>query len=788
MKLSRKFVSDYIDLPEVSVKELADAMMKVGNEYDEAGKLVNVTNLVIGEVTECHKHPEADKLNVTKVNIGSEILDIVCGAPNCKKGLKVIVAKVGAVLPEITIKASTIRGVASNGMLCSLVELGLDTKFLKEGAGDGICELDSDAPVGEDPIKYLNLDDEVIDFELTSNRGDLLSIMGMAYELGAIYKKEVKEVDLSFNVIDRKTDDEFNIDVKTEDCSLFLAKKVINVEIKESPDFIKNRLIASGIRPINNVVDISNYVMLETGQPLHFYDADRLGDTLIVRNALEDEKLTTLDGIERILDVNDIVIADKDNAIGLAGVMGGLSTEVELDTKNVIIEAAIFDSVKVRKTSKKILRSEASNRFEKGLDPKRCCLAIRRACHLLEKYAGASILDSGCVYDKTVDVENKIIVNFDKVYKVLGMKIDNDNVVSILNDLGFITEVHENYVEVTIPSRRLDLKIEEDMIEEIGRIYGIDNIESKLPNLVASVGNFDKTKREIRNKMISFGLNEILSHTLIPLSEVHKYTTDEFTPVRLADPMSDQKDTLRYSLVHSLKEVYLYNKARNLKDISIFELGKGFFKKETYNEEMKLAALMTGVYGEGIHKTNADFYTIKGIVEELLNYLGFAGRYSICKDNNLPKEMHPGQSASIVMQGKNVGFIGKIHPKEIKGDVFVFEMNLDKLLVNKASKMSFKEISKFPSVSKDLAFVMKKDMESGSVEAVIKKAGGKLLTNISVFDVYVGENVSADEKSIAYSLTFADSSKTLTEEEVMEVFNKIIEETTKKCNVILRDK
>ncbi len=788
MILSKKFVSDFIDLPDIDIKKIADAMLYAGNEYDEARKLVNATNLVIGEVIECEKHPEADKLNVTKVNIGTEVLDIVCGAPNCRKGIKVIVAKVGAVLPEIEIKASNIRGVSSNGMLCSLVELGIDTKFLKEDAALGIHELGEDACVGEDPIKYLGFDDEIIDFELTSNRGDLLSVMGMAYELGAIYEKKIKVVDSAFKTIDRKTTDEFKLDIKTEDCPLFLARKAVNVEIKESPEFIKTRLIASGIRPINNVVDISNYVMIETGQPLHFYDADRLGDIIVVRNANKDEKLITLDNNERILDESDIVIADNKTAIGLAGVMGGLSTEVESDTKNIIIESAIFDSVKVRKTSKKILRSEASNRFEKGLDPKRTYLAMDRACHLLEKYAGAKILDDMCVHDKTKDVKNEIKVNFDKVYKVLGMKIEDDKIINILLSLGFEIKKEKDYVVATIPSRRLDLKIEEDLIEEIGRIYGIDNIESKLPTLAATVGSFDKTKREIRNKMISFGLNETLSHTLIPKEEVYKYTTDKFTHIMLADPMSSDKSALRYSLIHSLKEVYLYNKARNLKDVSIFEIGKGFYKEDTYKEDLKLACLMTGIYQEGINKEKADFYTLKGILEELLDYLGFAGRYTLLKDENIAKEFHPGQSASIIMQGKIIGVIGKLHPSVIKDDLYVFEINLEKLLINKASKMQFKEISKFPSIKKDLAFIMKKDIEAGSVASVIKKSGGKLLTNIEVFDVYVGENLNDDEKSIAYALTFADQNKTLTEEEVMDIFNKIIDEVTSKCKVTLRDK
>ena len=401
MILSRKFVSDYIDLDNsLTIKQIAEDMTRVGNEYDNCGKLIEASNLVIGEIIECVNHPDSDHLHVCKVNIGNEVLQIVCGAPNARVGIKVIVALVGAVLPEITIKKGVIRGVESNGMMCSMKELGLDNKFLTPEDINGIKELPEDAVVGKDPIKYLGLDDEIIDFELTANRGDLLSMLGLSYELGAIYDKKVKDIDLTYNEIDKNIDSEFSIDIKTEKCSLFLAKKVSNITIKESPDFIKNRLIACGIRPINNVVDISNYVMLETGQPLHFYDADNLGDTLIVRDAKDGEKLITLDNQERTLNVNDIVIANKVGSVGLAGVMGGLSTEVLETTKNIIIESAIFDSVSVRKTSKKVLRSEASNRFEKGIDPKRTYMAIKRACHLLEIYANGSIYSGMLTYDK----------------------------------------------------------------------------------------------------------------------------------------------------------------------------------------------------------------------------------------------------------------------------------------------------------------------------------------------------------------------------------------------------
>lgn len=412
---------------------------------------------------------------------GNEILDIVCGAPNVAVGQKVIVALNGAELPGgIKIKKGMIRGKESNGMLCSLSELGIDSKFQSEEDKKGIHILGDNAKLGEDPVKYMGLDDEIIDFELTANRGDLLSILGMAYEVGALYDKEVKQIDLKHSEEKEDINDSFKLDIKTDNCRLFLAKKALKVEIKESPDFIKNRLLACNIRPINNVVDISNYVMLETGQPLHFYDADRLGDKIEVRMAEDGEKLTTLDGEERTLCENDIVISDGKRAIGLAGVMGGLDTEIQNDTKNVLIEAAIFDGVKVRLTSKKIVRSEASNRFEKGLEPNRTYMAIERACVLLEKYASAKLLSKTVVYDKTEKEDKQIEISLEKINRILGSDISMEEAVDIFRRLGFNASVKDKKALVSVPRRRIDIDIEEDLIEEVGRIYGVNNIKRKI--------------------------------------------------------------------------------------------------------------------------------------------------------------------------------------------------------------------------------------------------------------------------------------------------------------------
>lgn len=786
MKLSTNFLKDYIDI-DVDVKKLAEDMTRVGNEYDSASNLINATKLVIGQITECEPHPDSDHLHLCKVNIGTEVLNIVCGAPNARKGLKVIVALDGAVLPEKTIKKGMIRGQESNGMLCSIAELGLEHKFLKPEDSEGIAELGEDAEIGGDPIKYLQMDDGVIDFELTANRGDLLSILGMAYEVGAIYDKKVKDVDLKHKESGEDINKTFKTEVRTENCSKLLVKKVENVKIEESPIFIKNRLIASGIRPINNVVDISNYVMLELGQPLHFYDADKLGNKLVVRMAEDGEKLTTLDNVERTLSSEDIVIADATHGVGLAGVMGGLETEVESDTKNIIIESAIFDSVKVRKTSKKIVRSEASNRFEKGLDPERTTMAIERACKLLEEYAGGTVVTGTVEYDKTNNKEKEIEITFKNINDVLGTVIPNEEILNVFRKLGFTYKVNGETIKVTVPTRRLDISIKEDLIEEVSRIYGVDNIEGKLPIVPMRKGSYDKTQREIRNKMIALGLNETLTYVLINDKEVNGYTLDKFEPLKLLDPITEDRNTLRYSMIPSLYKVYEYNKAREQKDISIFEIGKGFYKKgEVYGEDTKLCVLMSGKYSTGLNNNKiVDFYVIKGIAEEVLDYLGYAGRYSFMKQE-MPKEMHPGQSAMINVNGSNIGMIGKIHPSVTKDDVYVLEINLDELFTKKVGKMKYKEFSKFPSINKDIALVVDKKAVSKDIEKVIKSAGGSLLTNIEVFDVYTGVGVGIDKKSIAYSLTFSDMKKTLTDEEINGLMDKIIDAVSKKCGAELR--
>lgn len=788
MKLSKKFVSDYTDLSNVDFKEYAEAMVKLGNEYESIKPLVNASKLVIGEVTTCLDHPQSDHLHICKVDIGTEVLDIVCGAPNVREGIKVIVALDGAKLPSGTIKKSIILGCESQGMICSLGELGIDNKYLKEEDINGIHVLDELASVGDDPIKYLELDDDIIDFELTADRADLLSMIGLAYESSIITGNKVNMPDTSYKTVKENIKDKLSLKIESDDVYTFLSKRVDNIKIEESPVFIKNRLMACGIRPINNVVDISNYVMLETGQPLHFYDADLLGDVIGVKNAGNGDKLTTLDNNERILSKGDITIINSNGIVALAGVMGGASTEINKNTKNVVIESAIFNPASIRKTSKKLLRSEASIRFEKGLDVNRCYMAIDRACYLLNKYASGKVL-SGMLEYNTLNRDEKIVpITLDKINSVLGYDLKVSDVSNVFDKLNFKYEIDSNKFNVIVPTRRVDISIEEDLIEEVGRVYGLDNIKSTLPHFESNPAKYNNRNRIVRDKMVSLGLNEVITYSLISEKDIFKFTNDEFGLIKVLDPLSEDKSVLRHSIITSLLNVYDYNKARGLKDSSIFEISKCFsLINGEYIEETKLASLMSGCYTEGIVKENYDFYVVKGIVEDLLDYLGYKNRYSFVV-KEFPEEMHPTKSVYIEVSGKIVGLFGQVHPRISKDEIYVMEINLDRLFDNKTGKIKYKEISKYPGISKDVAFILSKDINNEDVIKTIKRSGGKLLKNVSVFDYYEGDKISKNKKSIAYNLYFESSDKTLTEEEVMSIFNDIIENVIKRHNAILRDK
>ncbi len=786
--ISLNWVKDYIDIEDQDVKELATKITKAGINI-EGVYTHQIDNLVIGEVVECVDHPDSDHLHVCKVDIGSEVLQIVCGAHNVRKGIKVIVAKVGAVLPgDFEIKQSKIRGVESNGMICALFELGLEEKT-EENYNKGIHELDENAPIGKDPIKYLGMDDTLYDLDIHKHRNnDCYYHIGFAYEIACILNRKVTLPSLEYSPISDKID--FDLKVETDKCSYYVAREVRNVKIGESPDFIKNRLIAAGMRPINNVVDISNYVMLEFGQPLHFFDKDKLGNKIVVRNAKDKETITTLDGKERVLDSSDIVITDGDRPVCIAGVMGGENTEVSESTKNILIESAIFDPVSIRYTSRKLeLPSEASIRYGKGLSFEYTEMASRRACHLLEKYASADVVDSYVLVDNEDHTEKVLEFVPSDVDKILGITISEDDMKNELERLDFPYELKDGKFIVTIPRRRLDIDANvNDIAEEIGRLYGYNNLVSSLPSVQVRRGEYIgdvKYRKMVSKRLRSLGLNEVKTYTLVNPEMANKFIYEDRKPVVLPNPMSVDKSVVRTTLIPSLMNVYEYNKARGVKDISIYEIAKTY--DINYNETTKICGLMTGSYLTSSWKEDVkvDFFVVKGIVEDLLAYMGYENRYSFVRSEC--NDLHPGVQGYIVLDGKNIGIIGKVHPSITKKDIFVFELDLDSIY-GKTNKLKYMEAFKYPSISKDMAYVLDRNILVSDVIKTIKKTSSKILQDIEVFDVYEGENIDSSKKSVAFKLTFNGIDKTLTDDEVMEEFNKIIDKVIQNHNGELRDK
>ena len=790
--ISLNWVKDYIDIENEDLKELAVKITKAGVNVE---KVIDnhINNLVIGEVVECIDHPDSDHLHVCQVNVGDKVTQIVCGASNVRKGIKVIVALPGCILPgDFEIKAGKIRGQESNGMICALFELGVEEKT-EENYNKGIHEVEEDVVVGSDANEYLGLDDVLYELDVHKHRNnDCYYHLGFAYEIGCIINKPVIEPANDYKAISDNVSKYIELKVETEKCPYYNCKMVQDVTIKESPEFIKKRLIAAGMRPINNVVDISNYVMLEYGQPLHFFDKDKLGDKILVRNATDGEEIITLDGNNRVLTESDIVITDGVKPICIAGVMGGENTDVDENTKNILIESAIFDAVSIRYTASRLdLRSEASIRYGKGLSFEYTDKAIERACYLLEKYADAKVLDGIVTHDKVDRTEKIVEFKTEEVNKLLGIVLTEEDVEIELKKLDFPYKLTKGKFKVTVPRRRLDIDPNvNDIAEEIGRLYGYHNLVSTLPVVPTRRGVYVgdvKIRKETSKRLRTLGLNETKTYTLTSDEMAAKFNYDNKTQVKLPNPMSTDKSVVRTSVLPSLLNVYDYNKARNIKDVMLYEISKTYDVE--YNEDSKIAILMKGNYliNEWQHTVvKCDFYVIKGIVENLLDYLGFKNRYTFEVAEIV--DLHPGMCAKILLDREPIGIIGRVHPNLKKDEIYVAEISMTALYNKQIKPIKFKEASKYPEISKDMAFIVKKDVTAGELLQQIKKSGGKLLSNVDIFDVYVGENVGEDEKSLAFSLTFQDATKTLNDAEVMDVFNKIIKDVETKIGAQLRNK
>ncbi len=778
MKVSYNWLKEYLNLDNTTVEDLSKLISTHIVEIETEYPLTTANNLEVGYVLECEDVPDTH-LHKTQIELSDGVTQIVCGAPNMKKGIKVIVARIGAVLPgDFKIKASKIRGIESNGMCCSLQELGFEEKYIPDRFKDGIYILPDDAAVGSNPLDYLCLNDYVYDLELTSNRSDLLSVEGVSYDIAAVLGQKVNIKNNKPNEVKEKNP--IKVDVKTENCPKYLTRYAKDVCIKESPEWLRARLIASGIRPINNVVDITNYVLMELGQPLHAFDADKLGNDIIVRQAFDGEEITTLDNIKRTLINTDIVIANNNEALCVAGVMGGLSTEVLENTKNVVLEAAYFNPLSIRKTSQRLqLKSESSTRFERKIDYDRVERALDYACYLLETLADAKILN-GVSGNNPAPYKNEYVnISLDKINKVLGTSLLANEVERIFDGLAYeYKKDNENYL-ITIPSRRMDLEgWDQHIIEDVARIYGYNNIPTCLPKTddMGSLTRKQKLERNVRYILSGLGLNETITYSLINENNLYDYTINELEPIKVLMPMTEDKAVMRQSLLNGICEAIKYNKARKVSDMAFFELGK---KYGTDTETNLISGALTGLFQSSmwqLQKTPVDFYLVKGILDVLFTKIGLEVSYHQVNDVN--KNFHPGRTAIIKVNEEEIGVIGELHPRFLSENnlprLVFFELNEDKILELNDKEFKYKAISKFPSITRDLAIVCKKNIPASDIINLIKQTARKTLVDLQVFDLYQGENVLEDEKSIAVKLVFNDPTKTLETADVDKTINSIL--------------
>ncbi|MDD5293555.1 MAG: phenylalanine--tRNA ligase subunit beta [Candidatus Izemoplasmatales bacterium] len=787
MILSINWLRDYLDVTD-DLASLRNRLNLHSAEVSRLEPLIKADHIIIGHVLNVVEHPNSDHLHLCQVDIGSSVLDIVCGASNVAKGQKVIVAQVGASLPGgIAIKEAKIRGVRSQGMIVSLDELGIEHKFHLE---DGIHVLDANAPVGGNPLQYMHLDDYILELDLTPNRADLLSHIGVAYELGAVTDTHVKIPEVKIEKGDEPNP--VSVFTETKGCRSYYLHVIRNVTIKESPMWLKARLLAVNIRPINNIVDITNYVLLEYGQPLHAFDYDKLKtNRIIVRQAAKGEKLMTLDGKERLLEADDIVITDGTRPIALAGVMGGADSEVDDHTQNILLEAAVFDPLSVRRTAKRLdLRSESSIRFERGVDPARTKEAAIKAIQMMIELAGGHPVRNFNFFDVHSLKPYKISLSLKHLAKVTGRIYSDEEVANVLHRLNFKYSESDGTFLVTIPTRRLDIRTDQDLIEEIVRIHGYDFISTTLPATLTRGGLSDTQKmiRRIRYTLTGFGFDETMTYSLVAEKEINLFCRTADTPIKVLNPISEERAHLRHSLLPSLIDVAIYNQARQRYDMALFELGRGYHPN---NEVLFLSGLIRGKYRPSLWQKKAeevDFYLLKGMIEALCDQLGIED-WAIRPADEAPSAFHPGLVAELCVQDAFAGYLGRLHPQieQEKGleDVFVFEIHVGLLLQHRKS-YRYIPLSKYPAITRDLALIMDKEVLSGDVRACVLKAKMAQLVDVEIFDVYLGNSIPEGKKSMALNLVFQDQDKTLSTEEVDGMILKVLAQLLKDLGATLR--
>ncbi|MGI6684922.1 MAG: phenylalanine--tRNA ligase subunit beta [Bacillota bacterium] len=804
MKVSYKWLKQYVDI-DISPEELATRLTMAGLAVEHVEHLgQGIKGVIVGEVLDVKPHPQADKLVVCQVNLGTEVVQIVTGAENVKVQHRVPVAPVGSELPGgMKLRKAKLRGLESFGMMCSAEELGIDEALIDPESRDGIMILDPDAPIGADIKSVLNLDDAVLEFELTPNRSDCLSVINIAREVGAILQKPVYLPEITLKEGGAFVGDLAAVEVLDQElCNRYVARVVQNVKLKPSPQWMQHCLRSAGVRPINNVVDISNYVMLEMGQPLHTFDYDTLaGHKIIVRRAVEGEKMFTLDGQERIFSSDTLLICDAEKPVAVAGVMGGLATEVTENTRNILIESARFHPVSIRRTSKRLgLRSESSLRFEKGLDVYNTLVAAHRAAQLMAELADGEIAEG--VIDVVGEIPEKIQITLggNRVNEILGTNLTVSEIASFMERLNFPTELDRDAMKVTIPTYRQDITREIDLIEEVARLNGYDQIPVTLPKGETTEGRrtrFQHFEDRVKEFLTGAGFIEVINYSFISPRDFDKINLPADSALRnvigIMNPLSDEQSVMRTTLIPGLLETASRNTSRRNQDFAIFECGRIFLPGEEKlpQEPLMLAGVVSGKVERGWNQEPQvfDFFYLKGVLGSMFQRFGIK-KWSL-KAESFPGFLHPGRAGNIFLGDIYVGFMGEIHPSvqekyHLENRTYVFQVYLAPIMEAALDVIKYQPIPKYPSVDRDMALVVKNEIPAEAINEVIWENGENILTQVTLFDVYKGTQIPEGYKSLAYALTFQSGERTLTDDEVTSVFQKIKERLSEKFGVELR--
>lgn len=795
MKVPMSWFNDYTDITGVTPHEYNEAVTMTGSKVEGIENTgAEIQNVVVGKVLTCEPHPDSDHMSVCTVNVGEdEPVQIVCGAPNIKAGQTVPVAKHKSRLPGgVKITKGKLRGVMSNGMICSADELGLTPQDLGYEPEYGILVLSDDLDAGTDIRDVFGLNENVIEYEITSNRPDCFSVIGLARETAATFHKPFHVAEPKFDENNENITDSLSVEVKDkEKCLRYCAKMVKNVKIGPSPSWLVRRLHACGVRSINNIVDITNYVLLEYGQPMHAFDLrDLAGQKIIVRCANDGEVIKTLDETDHTLDSSMLVISDAEKAVALAGVMGGFNSEVKDDTTTVIFESATFDAVSVRLAAQKAgLRTEASSRYEKGLDPNNTVPALRRACELVQ------MLNCGEIVGGMIDICGNIApavtlpLKPDKINAFLGTDIAASDMISYLNALEFTVDTDN--MTVTAPTFRPDIQCEADVAEEIARFYGYNNIPSTLLSGEATTGGKTEiqiARDDICSLLTAQGMSEVYTYTFTSPSIFDKLRFPQNSPLRntvkISNPLGEDTSVMRTTTIASILEILSRNYNHRNESAKIFEIGKIYLPTEPGKLPNEPEIISIGMYGADV-----DFYTIKGVCEMLFDGM-HVEKVTYSADTTHPT-FHPGRTAQIAANGKVIGIVGQIHPSvakqfDISVPCYAAEIDFAKLFKQINRNIKYKQLPRFPAVTRDIAMLVDKTLPVAQLEDIMRHVAGKTLESIRLFDVYEGKQIPTDKKSVAYAISFRAADRSLTNEEINQVFDKIVNALQTQANAQLR--